>query len=58
MSIDSYTIYEYNTENKTYKEIGSIDATSSLQARERFTKEAGWEASDKTCLFAKPPLCR
>jgi|7_EtaG_2_1085326.scaffolds.fasta_scaffold01185_11 hypothetical protein len=57
--MESYTIYEYNSQLKTYKEIGNIEADNSKRAIDRWKSESGW--SQKSCeiiLFAKIPICR
>ena len=58
MSKDSYTVFEYNTGTRKYKELASIEATSTREAREVYTQQTDWKPTSSTILFAKPPICR
>ena len=58
MSNISYTIFEYNILTNSYREVGYVEAPSSLEAREVFTKKTGWKKRENVKLFAKPPICR
>jgi hypothetical protein len=54
----SYTIFEYNGDTNSYKEVGYADAHDSAQARKLFKRESGWKPKKGIRLFAKPPICR
>ena len=53
-----FTIMEYNIDTRRFVVLGYIKAKNSEEAKATFSTNNGWEATDKTLLFAKPPLCR
>ncbi len=54
----SYTIMEYDIENKRYRTLGFAEGLDPNEAKQNYIKKHDWRPQEKVMLFAKPPICR